>query len=77
MPQPTDYRFPNRKDMELPLLEEIMRQGGQARPSNLYQPLADFFKLTQEQLAVKQGSQRDSRWKNDVQLVRHELVKKR
>ena len=64
MPKPLDYKFPNRLDMQLPLLEEIMRQGGQAKPSDLYQPLADLFQITQEQLAVKQGSQRDSRWKN-------------
>ena len=68
--------FPSYKDIELPLLNEIARQGGQAKPSELYKPLADFFQLTQEDLAVKRSSQRDTRWKNDVQFVRGVLVKK-
>ena len=66
--------FPSYKDIELPLLNEIARRGGQAKPSELYAPLAEVFHLTQEDLKVKRSSQRDTRWKNDVQFVRKVLV---
>ena len=62
--------------MELALLKEIVRQGGQAKPSDLYEPLATFFKLTAEQRTIKSPSRRDSKWINDVQLVRKALVDK-
>ena len=68
--------FPSYRDIELPLLEEIMQQGGQAKPADLYKPLAEFFGLTPEDLQVKRSSRRDTRWKNDIQFVRKKLVEK-
>lgn len=68
--------FPSIEDIELPLLQEIARRGGEARVDELYQPLAEVFSLSPEQLTVTRTYQRDPRWPNDVQTARTRLVNK-
>ena len=76
--QQLDDGFPTYSDIELPLLKEIVRQGGKARVEELYRPLADFFGLTLEQLTIMRPNKcdHDPRWANDVQTTRKQLLKK-
>lgn len=65
--------FPHRSDIEVALLREVERHGCSAFASDLYGPLAEFFKLTLEDLnrTTQEGR---SRWENEVRVVRDRLV---
>jgi len=78
--------FPSQKDMEIPLLQELARRGGSAKPNsqdasgkNVYESLADYFDLTQEEREqlgryhITKGQYRNI-WINEVQQVRRRLV---
>lgn len=67
--------FPSQVDIEIPMLTEIERLGGQARPKDLYERLAAHFQLTEVQKRAP-ISPKDSRnkWENTIQWVRNKLV---
>jgi predicted HNH restriction endonuclease len=80
--------LPSQKEIEVPLLQELARRGGSARPSsvdssgkNVYESLADHFGLTQEERErlgrydITKGQNRNI-WINDVQYTRRHLVDK-
>ncbi|MBJ7901588.1 MAG: hypothetical protein GC158_17100 [Cyanobacteria bacterium RI_101] len=81
--------FPSLTDIEIPLLKELAKRGGSVRPSsqdangkNVYEALADYFGLTQEErerLGRFHTTQRKYRnlWENEVQYVRRNLVDKK
>ena len=69
--------FPFERDIEIPILKEIERAGGQVRrnDNSFYQCVASHFpQLTGEDLGVKL-SNGQSKWTNKVQWVFRRLVK--
>lgn len=68
--------IPRQKDVEVPLLEALMKIGGEGKPKDVY-PLVTkrFPKITEDDLAetLKTGG---NRWKNRIQFVRLSLVLK-
>lgn len=75
--------FPSYEDIEDPLLQELRRRGGSARPSdrdrqgrNVYDALADHFRLPREArdaVIYEKGIAR-SKWENMVRWARRKLV---
>ena len=60
------------------MLTEIERLGGQARPKDLYERLADHFQLSEGQRkAPISTDDRRNKWHNTVQWVRSNLVHKK
>lgn len=74
--------FPRYADIQIPLLREIARRGGQTHPAEIgpdgktvYEVLADYFELSDEaRNAVIVNSGR-SKWENMVRWVRNDLRK--
>ena len=70
--------FPRYHDIEKPLLEELQRRGGKARPSDkdrtghsVYEALADHFSLSKTErdaTIVEKGTSR-SKWENMVRYA--------
>lgn len=68
--------LPHQPDVEIPLLEEIEKGGGRARPSDLYAKVAAHFPtITQADLKLRHPSEVHV-WSNRVQWVRQALVAK-
>ena len=78
--------LPEYKEIQIPLLRELARRGGQSKPSDkrmgksIYDALADYFKLTEADLdrEVFESTNETyrSKWKNMVRFARKDLVKK-
>lgn len=69
--------IPSVKDIELPLLQEIQKAGGEARPSDLYDPVArQFPQLTQADREVRYQRTGEPIWQNRVRFARNTLVVK-
>lgn len=76
--------FPKYKEIQVPLLVELIRRGGQAEPSEndakgktVYEALADYFELSQQarnEMIGKEGM-REPKWKNMVRWARNDLKK--
>jgi hypothetical protein len=69
--------FPSEKDMEIPILQEIEKAGGQVRRKDIifYQRVASHFpQLTPEDLNEKLSGG-ENKWKNKVEFVFRRLVK--
>ena len=77
--------FPSYLEVREPLLAELARRGGRAKPSDedasgrtIYTALADHFDLSNEarnfQIYEKNGAER-SKWQNIVRWVRNDLKK--
>jgi hypothetical protein len=77
--------FPKYKEIQMPLLAEIRKRGGQTRPTaqdqqnrSVYQSLADFFGLSTTAINAKvyeaDGTER-SKWENMVRWARNDLRK--
>ena len=78
--------LPKYREIQNPLLLEIFNRGGRIRPKdkyhgkNIYESLADYFKLSEEELSLEvdepsQGKSRN-KWENMVRWTRNDLVKK-
>lgn len=77
--------LPKYNQIQEPLLAEIKRRGGSAKPSekdmnglDIYDVLADYFGLTTQDLAKKvyeKDSKARSKWKNMVRWARNDLCK--
>ncbi len=77
--------FPSYDQIEMPLLGELIRRGGQAKPSDrdsegrtVYEALADQFRLSRaerEQEFLDEGKPR-LRWENMVRWARRKLKDK-
>lgn len=68
--------FPKYKDIEIPLLQEIQKAGGQAKPRALYAKVAAHFpELTDDDKKekIRTGV---NKWENMVQWAREKLCKK-
>lgn len=73
--------FPHYKDIEEPLLCLIYFNGGasyQMKSGDTYKPLADYFKLSQQEMETGRlfnDNRYESEWNNRVQWARNELKK--
>jgi len=74
--------FPKYTDVERPLLQELLRRGGQARPADrdatgrsVYEALADHFQLSklERQEAILENGKPRSRWENMVRYAVRKL----
>ncbi len=69
--------IPSEKDIELPLLQEIVAAGGEAKPSELYDKVAGHFpQLTMADQKVRHQRSGLPIWRNRVQWARQHLVNK-
>ncbi len=75
--------YPNQQDMEVPLLEAIVRQGGQIWFSDygddLEEELADRYHLSKELRDYSSPeiyAKGHRKWRNHIQYVRLKLVEK-
>lgn len=78
--------FPKYREVQEPLLNELIRRGGSARPSDrdslgrtIYDALADAFSLSDEdrsELIYERNGTPRSKWENIVRWVRNDLKKK-
>lgn len=68
--------YPKRREIEIPLLIELKKLGGEAKPKDLYERVAKHFpELTREDLERKLDSSPSIyKWRNMVQWVRQTLV---
>jgi restriction system protein len=68
--------FPPQRSVELPLLQEILRAGGEARPRDLYPAVAGHFPdLTPEDQELRlESSPSTKKWANLVQWARQHLI---
>lgn len=67
--------FPKRVEMQLPLLQTLLALGGEARPSDVYEPMAAMFPAM---TAVERNEPRENgepQWENAVRFTRQDLVK--
>jgi restriction system protein len=63
--------------LEIPLLRAIQRLGGNARPRDVYDPVAEEFpELTDADRQERMESNGSLKWENDVQWARQRLVGK-
>lgn len=73
--------FPQYEEMVEPLLCFIYFNGGKdfaVRPNDTYEPLADFFKLTdQERVQPRHDKRPGKEWHNKVQWTRQRLINDR
>jgi len=69
--------IPSERDIELPLLQEIVVVGGEARPLDLYERVAKHFpKLTSADQRLRHPRSGLPIWSNRVQWARQHLVNK-
>lgn len=67
--------FPRQADIEIPLLAEIDKLGGEAKPKDLYDRLAIHFGLSDAQKQKTLGpNDKRNKWRNIVQWTRSNLV---
>lgn len=75
--------FPTYREIETPLLDELRRRGGRARPVDrdahgrtIYEALADHFRLTPQDLreTITENGKQRSKWENMVRYARRHLV---
>lgn len=66
--------LPNQKDIQLPLLKELMNLGGEARSGEVYDKVASHFtSLSADDLKSKRGPG-SSRWALWVRWTKQQLV---
>lgn len=68
--------YPKQSEIQIPLLIELKKLGGQAKPKDIYERVAEHFpELTQEDLERKLDNYPNiNKWYNMVQWVRQALV---
>lgn len=71
--------YPSENDVVDPLIYCIFLMGGKARPASIYEPLADFFRLSQSERRRTRDDEyfdgKDERlWHNIVQYARLKAV---
>ena len=68
--------FPPSKELDIVLLHLIYTRGGKVKPSDVYQTLADYFKLSEKERIELQPSGYSIRWHNWINWSRLHLVRK-
>jgi hypothetical protein len=69
--------YPKQKEIEIPLLKEIDRAGGEVRPRDIYDKVVQHFpQLTEEDLERRMERYPSmNQWHNKVQWARQSLIK--
>lgn len=62
--------IPTQKDIAIPLLHLIQEMGGQVKPNDVYEKLADYFGLNEKERNEMQPSGRSKKFENRVQWTR-------
>jgi len=65
--------IPPQKDIQIPLLHLIHAMGGEAKPREVYDKLANYFRLTEEEREEILPSGLSKKFDNRVQLARYSL----
>lgn len=68
--------LPSIGDIEMQLLHFLSLRTRSVAPQNLYADIAEHFRLTTQQLALKRATTHESLWHNRVQTARRSLVEK-
>ena len=70
--------FPAYKEIEIPLLLYIFREGGAVSSSSVYVPLGKLFNLTNDEISknLSDGTNRP-KWNNMVQWAMRKLAKQK
>lgn len=68
--------YPTHPEVEEALLTYLYRAGRPVRPSDVYEPLAVGFGLSQEQKTRPRPDTNESLWNNHVQWARNRLVQR-
>lgn len=69
--------LPSRTIVELPLLNELVKQGGSATPDTMYQKLAQHFHLAATDLEITTNDGKEPVFFNTVRQARRTLVEKK
>ncbi|MET4562570.1 hypothetical protein ABIA69_003761 [Lysinibacillus parviboronicapiens] len=69
--------YPNQSLIHYPLVLELFKRGGKAKPNELYESLADYFELSDElrKKTVNENT-KELKWHNNVRWARQQLVDK-
>lgn len=62
--------IPSEKDIQIPLLHLIHATGGEVKPSDVYDKIADYFRLTEEERQEMQPSGANRKFDNRVAWAR-------
>ena len=65
--------IPSKKEIQVPLLHLIHAMGGEAKPREVYDKLADYFGLTEKERQVMQPSGASRKFDNRVAWARNSL----
>lgn len=68
--------IPTKKDVEIPLLHVIHSLGGEVRPSDIYETLADYFRLSEKERRELTPGGTDLKFPNMVRWARNSLCNK-
>lgn len=68
--------IPTQREIEIPLLHLINTLGGEVKPKDTYEPLADYFKLTKAEREQLLPNTPYKKFENNVQWARMRLVYK-
>ena len=67
--------YPEHEKIAHELLKLIHDQGGSAKPKDCYEPLADYFKLSQvDRTGPRKDGRAGKQWHNLVQWARQRLI---
>ena len=67
--------FPKQEEIEIPLLEALVKLGGQGKTKDVYPLVTEAFpQLTDEDLAEQLPSETGNKWKSRIRWVRQKLV---
>jgi len=67
--------LPKNADVERELLRFLRLRQRPVEPLEVYEALADKFKLTQQQMSIKRNDTHESLWHNRVQAAREHLAR--
>ncbi|MFJ5790391.1 protein NO VEIN domain-containing protein [Lysinibacillus sp. NPDC093197] len=69
--------YPNQSLIHYPLVLELYKRGGKAKANEIYEPLADYFELSDDlrKKTVNENT-KELKWHNNVRWARQQLVDK-
>lgn len=73
----TNQTYPKQSLMQYPFVLELKKRGGKAKPTEVYEALADYFNLSVELRTITvYENTKELKWHNIVRWVRQQLVNK-
>lgn len=67
--------YPKRSEMQVPLLQTLIDLGGEARPTEVYDPMAAMFPAMTSAERNEPRQNGEPQWENDVRFTRQDLVR--